>query len=144
MERRLTRAQQDRVPELLAPAGGPASLNAAVANGADAVYAGLADLNARRGAENFTLDSLAEATRHAHLSGARVYLTANVVVLPEEMGAALDLVASAWEAGVDAVIVQDLGLLTLLRRHFPEVRIHASTQIDAHNSASVVALACRA
>jgi putative protease len=129
------------VPELLAPAGGPASLNAAVANGADAVYAGLADLNARRGAENFTLETLAEATRHAHLSGVRVYLTANVVVLPEEMEGALDLVASAWEAGVDAVIVQDLGLLALLRRHHPDVRLHASTQIDAHNADSVAALA---
>jgi putative protease len=129
------------VPELLAPAGGPASLHAAVANGADAVYAGLADLNARRGAENFTLETLTEATRHAHLSGVRVYLTANVVVLPEEMGAALDLVASAWAAGVDAVIVQDLGLLALLRLHLPEVRLHASTQIDAHNAGSVAALA---
>jgi putative protease len=136
----LAGSRTNRVPELLAPAGGPASLRAAVANGADAVYAGLADLNARRGAENFTLETLAEATRHAHLSGVAVYLTANVVVLPEEMAGALDLVASAWEAGVDAVIVQDLGLLTLVRRHLPEVRLHASTQIDAHNASSIAAL----
>jgi putative protease len=119
----------------LAPAGGRDALYAALANGADAVYLGLSDMNARRGAENFTLESLAEATHWAHLSGARVYLTANTLVLPDEMTDALGLVADAWEAGVDAVIVQDLGLMTLLARQMPEVRIHASTQVNAHDSA---------
>jgi U32 family peptidase len=128
-------------PELLAPAGGPEALRAAVANGADAVYLGLSSLNARRGAPNFTVETLAEATRFAHLRDARVYLTANIAVLESEMRQALETVAAAWQAGVDAVIVQDLGLLSLIRRHYPEVRIHASTQIDAHNAASVRALA---
>jgi putative protease len=130
-----------RVPELLAPAGGLDALKAAVRNGADAVYLGTGALNARRGAENFTLDGLADACRFAHLRGVRVYLTANVVVLPAEMDGALALVAGAWDAGIDAVIVQDLGLLYALRRSLPEVRVHASTQIDAHNAASVAALA---
>jgi putative protease len=130
-----------RAPELLAPAGGRDALRAAVANGADAVYLGLSELNARRGAENFTLETLAEATRFAHLRGVRVYLTANVVVLADEMDRAVEMVAGAWEAGVDAVIVQDLGLLRVLRASLPEVRIHASTQIDAHNAETVSALA---
>jgi putative protease len=122
-------------PELLAPAGGRDAFYAALVNGADAVYLGLSDLNARRNAENFTLESLAEATRAAHLSGVRVYLAANTLILPDEMTGALGLVADAWEAGVDAVIVQDLGLMSLLAKQMPEVRIHASTQVNAHDSA---------
>lgn len=127
--------------ELLAPAGGPDALRAAVRNGADAVYLGTGELNARRGAENFTIDTLAEACRYAHLRNTKVYLTANVAILQHEMPAALDMVARAWEAGVDAVIVQDLGLLRNLHTLLPEVRLHASTQIDAHNAASISALA---
>lgn len=127
--------------ELLAPAGGPDALLAAVNNGADAVYLGLGALNARRSATNFDLASLAEGARFAHLQGARVYLTANVVVLPDELAAALQLVDEAWAAGVDAVIVQDLGLLRAIRLALPHVRIHASTQIDAMNPDTVTALA---
>jgi len=130
-----------RMPELLAPAGGPDPLRAAVANGADAVYLGLSELNARRGAANFTLESLRDATRHAHLHGVRVYLTANVLVLPDEADRAVRMVASAWEAGIDAVIVQDLGFMRLVRSLLPDVRVHASTQIDAHNAETVAALA---
>ena len=131
----------DHRVELLAPAGGPDALVAAVNNGADAVYLGLGALNARRSAANFDLDSLAEATRFAHLRGARVYLTANVVVLPLELSGALRMIADAWAAGVDAVIVQDLGLMRVLREALPEVRMHASTQIDAMNPDTVLALA---
>ncbi len=130
-----------RSVELLAPAGGFDALRAAVRNGADAVYLGTADLNARRGAENFTLETLGEACRFAHLRGARIYLTANVVVVEHEMLGALTLVAKAWEAGVDAVIVQDLGLMSAIRRALPEVRIHASTQIDVHNGDAIAAVA---
>lgn len=129
-----------RKPELLAPAGGMPALVAAVNNGADAVYLGLSEFNARRGAENFDVDALAEATRFAHLRGARVYLTANIVVLADELSSALAMVASAWNAGVDAVIVQDLGFASLVRTHLPEVRLHASTQLNTHNSATAAAL----
>lgn len=128
-------------PELLAPAGGPAALRAAIANGADAVYLGVERLNARRGAENFALGELGDATRFAHLRGVRVYLTANVVVRPDEMREALVLVDEAWAAGVDAVIVQDLGLAAVVRRLLPDVRLHASTQLDAADSETVRALA---
>ncbi|MDR3686990.1 MAG: U32 family peptidase [Coriobacteriia bacterium] len=129
------------VPELLAPAGGPAALRAAIANGADAVYLGVELLNARRGAENFSLDNLAETCRFAHIRGVRVYLTANVVVLQGEMATALDLLDRAWEAGVDAVIVQDLGLLWAVRKTLPHVRVHSSTQMNAHNTATLETLA---
>lgn len=131
----------DRRPELLAPAGGHDALLAALANGADAVYLGLSEMNARRGAENFTLATLPAATKAAHLAGARVYLTANTLVLEQEMGDALTMVADAWEAGIDAVIVQDLGLMSLLARQMPEVRVHASTQVNAHDSAMLDVLA---
>lgn len=124
-------------PELLAPAGGLASLRAAVNNGADAVYLGVEQLNARRGAENFTLEALGEATRFAHLRGARVYLTANVMILGHEMSDALLMIDRAWAEGIDAVIVQDLGLLRLLHQELPHVRIHASTQINTHNTPTV-------
>jgi putative protease len=130
-----------KIPELLAPAGGPAALHAAISNGADAVYLGLADLNARRGAENFDLQGLEAACRYAHLRDRRVYLAANVVVLADEMERAVRLVSDAWIAGVDAVIVQDLGLLKVVHATMPEVRLHASTQLNAHNAPTVDALA---
>ncbi len=145
LPKRQTGIMQDRPhhhrPELLAPAGGPESLRAAVNNGADAVYLGVDRLNARRGAENFTLDTLAEATRYAHLRGTRVYLTTNVVVRPSEMADAVDLVDEAWACGVDAIIVQDLGLAGVVARELPHVRLHASTQINAHNALTVAELA---
>ncbi len=128
-------------PELLAPAGGPEALRAAVNNGADAVYLGIDRLNARRGAENFTLEALPEATRYAHLKGTRVYLTTNVLILPDEFDDALSMADQAWAAGVDALIVQDLGFLRVLRSELPGVRIHASTQINSHNSLTVEELA---
>lgn len=129
------------VPELLAPAGGVESLRAAIANGADAVYLGLETLNARRSAENFTLDDLAETCAFAHLRGVRVYLTANVVILQSEFTHAVELIDRAWEAGVDAVIVQDIGLLGAIVRLLPGVRVHSSTQINAHNTLTLRALA---
>jgi len=130
-------------PELLAPSGGVEALRAAVAGGADAVYLGIDKLNARRGAENFTLETLADACRFAHLREVRVYLTANVVVLPSEIAEALEMIDSAWAVGVDAVILQDLGLIRAVREALPHVRIHASTQLNAHSSDSVKVLGSR-
>ncbi|MBN2839502.1 MAG: U32 family peptidase [Coriobacteriia bacterium] len=127
--------------ELLAPAGGPEALVAAVANGADAVYLGLGAFNARRGATNFEAATFAGWVRFAHLRGVRVYLTANIVVLPSEIREALELIDLAWAAGVDAVIVQDLGMLRLLRQLLPDVRVHGSTQIGTMNPEAVHALA---
>lgn len=128
-------------PELLSPAGGMTALRAAVANGADAVYVGVEAFNARRSAENLTLETLQVACEFAHLRGVRVYLTVNVVILPGEMGPVLELVDTAWARGVDAVIVQDLGLMRCIRKHLPHVRMHVSTQVNAHSSSTVSMLA---
>ena len=95
-----------QVPELLAPAGGPAAFYAALAAGADAIYCGLGSrFNARRGAGNFEDADFAEACRTAHLAGARVYVTENVVIKTDEVPAALALVKRAWDLGADAVMV---------------------------------------
>ncbi len=128
-------------PELLAPAGGTAALHAAVMNGADAVYLGLPAFNARRSADNFTLESFEEACAYAHGRGVRVYVTMNTVVLPGEMVDALELARRAWLAGADAFIVQDLGLAEALRRALPEARLHCSTQMNIHNAAGLRAAA---
>lgn len=132
--------QRNPTPELLAPAGGADALRAAVNNGADAVYLGLRELNARRGAENFDHAGLEAACRYAHLRGARVYLTANILVADAEMEGALASIDRARSAGVDAVIVQDLGLLGVVRETLPDLRVHASTQLDAHDTSAVRAL----
>jgi len=137
----MTEPVSPRGVELLAPAGSETALIAAVNNGADAVYVGLRELNARRGADNLDLEGLARACRFAHLRGTRVYLTANILVMPEELVGALAMVDAAWVAGVDAVIVQDLGLMRALRQSLPAVRVHASTQINAHSPDTVEALA---
>ena len=122
------------VPELLAPAGGPEPFNAALAGGADAIYCGLGnDFNARRGAHNFTDQTFAEACRRAHLAGARVYVTENVVIKTEEMPAALALVRRAWLLGADAFIIQDWGLMVEVMRRWPQIEVHVSTQANVHD-----------
>lgn len=128
-------------PELLAPAGGMACLHAAVQAGADAVYLGAEEFNARRGADNFTLDNLREACDYAHLRGVRLYLTVNTAVLPRETKAVMELVRQAWRAGIDAFIVQDIGVVAEIRRTLPQARVHASTQMNTHTAAGVEALA---
>ena len=127
--------------ELLAPAGGMTALHAAVAAGADAVYLGLEAFNARRGADNFTLETLSEACDYAHLRGVRVYVTMNTVVLPEEIDAALEMARQAYRAGADAFIVQDIGLAAELTRTLPEAGLHISTQMNTHNAAGIRAAA---
>lgn len=127
--------------ELLAPAGNEAALHAAVQAGADAVYLGLESFNARRSADNFTLETLAEACRYAHQRGTSVYVTMNTVILPGEMDEALECVRQAWRAGADGFIVQDIGLASELSRSLPEAPLHLSTQMNTHNLAGVRAAA---
>lgn len=121
-------------PELLAPAGGPEPFYAALAAGADAVYCGMGSFNARRKAANFTDDTFAEACRAAHLAGARVYVTVNIVIKQVEMEDALALVARCWALGADAFIIQDWGLFFEIRRHIPEIETHISTQANIHDA----------
>ena len=127
--------------ELLAPAGNAAALRAAVRGGADAVYLGLEAFNARRGADNFTLDTLADACAYAHLRGVRVYVTFNTAVLPSEAARALETVRQAYRAGADAFIVQDIGIAAEIARTLPEARLHISTQMNTHNAAGIEAAA---
>ena len=127
--------------ELLAPAGNAAALHAAVRGGADAVYLGLDSFNARRGADNFTLDTLADACAYAHLRGVCVYVAFNTAVLPSEVARALETVRQAYRAGADAFIVQDIGIASEIARTLPEARLHISTQMNTHNAAGIEAAA---
>ena len=122
--------------ELLAPAGNMACLHAAVRAGADAVYLGIDRFNARRGADNFTMDTLREACDYAHLRGVRVYLTVNIAILPSEAQAALEVVRQGYRAGVDAFIVQDLGLAAQMRRTLPEADLHMPRALPSPASSS--------
>ena len=119
--------------ELLSPAGSVDALRAAVCNGADAVYLGVEDFNARHGAKNFKLDDLAESVRYCHVRGVQVHLTLNTLVSDRELPAAAKTIAAAAGAGVDAFIVQDLGMLGLCRQIAPRVPLHASTQMSIHS-----------
>lgn len=127
--------------ELLAPAGSMTALHAAVTAGADAVYLGLEDFNARRGAENFTFDTLRDACAYAHMRGVRIYVALNTVVLPDETGDALECARQAYRAGADAFIIQDLGLASEIARTLPDARIHISTQMNTHSEAGIRAAA---
>ena len=119
--------------ELLSPAGSSDALHAAVCNGTDAVYLGVDSFNARRGARNFTLDELPEVVRYCHVRGVAVHLTLNTLVTDREMPSAAEYIAAAARAGVDAFIVQDLGIVSLCRQIAPKVALHASTQMSLHS-----------
>ena len=116
--------------ELLSPAGGYEALVAAVQSGADAVYMGFGAFNARRGARNFTDEEFASAVQYCHLRGVRVFLTLNTLVTDRELPAAADALRRANAMGVDAVLVQDWGLLALAREIVPDLPLHASTQMS--------------
>ena len=128
------------IPELLSPAGSLDAVRAAVANGADAVYLGAQRFNARDEGAQLTLDELGEACRIAHGRGRRIYLTLNVLVKPTELPEALDFLGEAVDRGIDAVIVQDLGLIRLIRRLYPDLEIHGSTQMTVHDESGAAVL----
>ncbi|MCF7837209.1 MAG: U32 family peptidase [Candidatus Marinimicrobia bacterium] len=132
-----------RRPELLAPAGSPAAACAALHYGADAIYLGLTRFSARAEAVNFSPEELAAVLGLAHTltPRRRVYVTVNTLVRESELEALLAELALLEELGVDAVLVQDLGVVGLLRRHFPHLAWHASTQMAVHNLAGARALA---
>ncbi len=119
--------------ELLAPAGSMEALRAAVQNGAGAVYLGGPAFNARMGAKNFTPESLREAVRYCHARGVAVHLTLNTLASDRELSRAEEYVADAARSGVDAFIVQDLGMLRLCRTLAPGIALHASTQMSLHS-----------
>ncbi|MFO0960938.1 MAG: DUF3656 domain-containing protein [Isosphaeraceae bacterium] len=124
-------------PELLAPAGDRECAVAAVENGADAVYFGLSRHNARIRAANFGIEDLPDLIALLHGRGVRGYLTLNTLIFPRELAGAEDTVRRVAEAGVDAVIVQDLGLVRLIRAIAPDLEIHASTQMSVTGAEGV-------
>jgi putative protease len=129
--------QPDR-PELLAPAGDMDALHAAIEAGANAVYLGLQTLNARRGARNFSPEELPQVVAEAHARGVKIYLTLNIDVTQRELGQAVRMLQLAQNAQVDAVLVRDPAII-LLRRFFPMLQFHFSTQSCIANSADVLA-----
>ncbi len=120
---------KSRIPELLAPAGDEEALRAAVANGADAVYFGLSEFNARHRATNFTLDQLPATMQSLHEHNVRGYVTFNTLIFSDELPRAIEFLTAIIRAGADAVIVQDLGIVRLIKRLAPEFPVHGSTQM---------------
>ncbi len=127
--------------ELLSPAGSPEAVIAAVQNGADAVYMGLGNFNARRGAKNFSDEEFEKAVRYCRIRDCKVYVTMNTLVGDREMQQATELARRVSDLGADAILVQDLGLLSVLKKAVPDIPLHASTQMSIHNLAGVEAAA---
>ena len=123
--------------ELLAPAGNWDAFLAAMKNGADAVYLGGKSYSARQSAENFDQEQIARAVEYAHLRDKKVYLTVNTLLDNSEFAGALDYLYDLHKLHVDAVIVQDIGLVAASQKLLPELRLHASTQMTIHNSEGV-------
>ena len=128
------------LPELLAPAGSPMALRAAIEGGADAVYMGGAAFNARINAKNFTPEELSEAISLAHSYGVKVYITANTMIFDREREDFLRAAEQAYLAGADALIVADIGMARELKKRIP-IELHASTQMSGHNAAAAKLLA---
>src|SRR5664280_3206576 len=129
-----------RQVELLAPAGGPRALRAALAAGADAVYFGLDRWSARAFAGNFAGETVVEAVELAHLYDARAYLALNTLLKDAEVEPALAALEAPYLAGLDALIVADIGFAVRVRGAFADLRLHASTQLNTHSSSQREAL----
>jgi len=125
------------LPELLAPAGSPEALRAAVAAGADAVYLSGKRFGARRFAPNFSDGEIADSVRYAHSRGVRVYVTVNTLIHDRELAGVAEYLVWLYSVGIDAILVQDIGVATLARRIVPDLAIHASTQMTIHNTDGV-------
>ena len=124
-------------PELLAPAGCLESFHAAIEAGADALYLGLNEYNARLRAKNFSLKTLSYLVPFAHKKNRKIYVTLNTLVKQNELLNLIDILYQLEQIGVDAIIVQDLGVVEIVRRYFPKLALHASTQMVIHNSLGV-------
>jgi putative protease len=124
-------------PEILAPVGDQEALLGAIKGGADAVYLGVGEFNARQGAKNFTPEELEAAVDLAHSHRVSVYLALNIPIKQKELQQTLEIVDRAYAVGIDAIILQDLGLLRLLKEIYPDLGLHASTQMTIHNKRGV-------
>lgn len=130
----------NKKPEILAPAGSMESLIAAVRCGANAVYLGTKGINARRGATNFTFDELKQAVEYCHARDVKIYLALNILISDSERELAYKTVEAGLSLGVDAFIIQDLGLAKIIHSHFPTARMHASTQCSVNSPEGFKAL----
>lgn len=119
--------------KLLSPAGNIQSLKAAIYNGADEIYLGINDFNARNNVNGFTLQTLEEGVNFAHLYGVRVFLAVNILFNDNELQNVVKTVVESANLGIDAFIMQDLGLISIIRKNYPLIEIHASTQMGIHN-----------
>lgn len=120
--------------ELLSPVGNRECLYAAIHNGADAIYLGGKSFGARKFAGNFNNEELKEAIDYAHLYGVKVYVTVNIIVYNDEVKELLEYVDYLYNIGADALIMQDIGMISLVRKRYPDLEINASTQIHNHNN----------
>ena len=123
--------------EILAPAGGPESVLPAVRCGADAIYLGAWSLSARASAQNFDREQLRQAVEYCHARGVKVYLACNILMFDNELKRAMEIIEYACSIPVDALIMQDVGLVSLVREAAPDMRIHASTQMSVHTPKGV-------
>ena len=123
--------------ELLSPAGNSECLKMAVQNGADAIYLGGKLFGARAFADNFTKEELKEAVDYCHLYGVRIYITVNTIIYQNEVEDFTSYINYLYEIGVDALIMQDIGMISLVRKNFPDIEIHASTQMHNHNNENI-------
>ena len=123
--------------EILSPAGNWEMLRASVRSGADAVYLGAKDFSARRNAENFDTTELLEVVKYCHIRGVRVYLTLNILIKDEEMADAFNLAKTAYNSGIDGIIIADLGLARILHEKIPQLPLHASTQMTVHSPSAL-------
>ena len=119
--------------EIMSPAGSLESVTAAVRGGADAVYFGAGDFNARRNAKNLSDEELAEAIKYCRLRGVKTYLTVNTLLSDRELSKAKSLVEKLTRMGADALIIQDLGVARLVKAVSPQMTMHASTQLTVHD-----------
>ncbi len=124
-------------PEVLSPVGSPQSLEAAVRCGADAVYIGAKKFSARRNAENFDINDIKETVCYCHIRGVKVYLALNIMIKQSELQDAFKLAAHVYECGVDAIIISDLGLASLIHECIPDMPLHASTQMTVHSESAL-------
>ncbi|HIJ90395.1 MAG: U32 family peptidase [Desulfobulbaceae bacterium] len=136
----MTHQKPKRKTELLAPVGSTESFYAALENGADAVYCGLKEFSARAKAKNFTLPEVEKMAGHAHRQHRHLYVALNTLIKEKELPQLVGILADLAGIGVDGLIIQDLGVWRLARNHFPQLPLHASTQLAVHNAAGVAML----
>ena len=122
-----------KLPELLAPVGSGEHLKMAILSGANSIYLSGENFGARKYAENFTVPEIREAVKYAHLHNVKVYVTANTLIKEGELEKVTNYLLELYKMGVDAVLIQDIGLIKIINENIPKLKIHASTQMNIHN-----------